>query len=46
VNAIAPGYFASDMTKAISTQEPEMVAEWLRRTPAGRMGRPDSRGPT
>ena len=24
VNAIAPGYFASDMTKEVSTQEPEM----------------------
>jgi len=45
VNAIAPGYFASDMTKAVSTQEPEMVAEWMRRTPAGRMGRPEELGP-
>jgi NAD(P)-dependent dehydrogenase (short-subunit alcohol dehydrogenase family) len=45
VNAIAPGYFASDMTKAVSTQEPEMVAEWIRRTPAGRMGRPEELGP-
>jgi NAD(P)-dependent dehydrogenase (short-subunit alcohol dehydrogenase family) len=45
VNAIAPGYFGSDMTKAVSTQEPEMVAEWIRRTPAGRMGRPEELGP-
>jgi NAD(P)-dependent dehydrogenase (short-subunit alcohol dehydrogenase family) len=45
VNAIAPGYFASDMTKAVTAQEPEMVAEWTRRTPAGRMGRPEELGP-
>lgn len=45
VNAIAPGYFASDMTRAVSTQEPEMVAEWIHRTPAGRMGRPEELGP-
>jgi NAD(P)-dependent dehydrogenase (short-subunit alcohol dehydrogenase family) len=45
VNAIAPGYFGSDMTKAVSVQEPEMVAEWVRRTPAGRMGRPEELGP-
>jgi NAD(P)-dependent dehydrogenase (short-subunit alcohol dehydrogenase family) len=45
VNAIAPGYFGSDMTKAVSVQEPEMVAEWIRRTPAGRMGRPEELGP-
>ena len=45
VNAIAPGYFASDMTKAVTAQEPEMVAEWMRRTPAGRMGRPEELGP-
>lgn len=45
VNAIAPGYFASDMTKAVAAEEPEMVAEWMRRTPAGRMGRPEELGP-
>ena len=45
VNAIAPGYFASDMTKAVTAQQPEMVAEWMRRTPAGRMGRPEELGP-
>ncbi len=37
-NAIAPGYFASDMTKALSTQEPEMVAEWLRQHPSRAYG--------
>ncbi|WP_232662874.1 SDR family NAD(P)-dependent oxidoreductase [Pseudonocardia sp. TRM90224] len=45
VNAIAPGYFASDMTKSVSTTDPDMVDEWMRRTPAGRMGRPDELGP-
>lgn len=45
VNAIAPGYFASDMTKAVIDQKPDMVAEWMRRTPAGRMGRPEELGP-
>lgn len=44
VNAIAPGYFATDMTKAATVEEPEMVAEWMRRTPAGRMGRPEELG--
>jgi NAD(P)-dependent dehydrogenase (short-subunit alcohol dehydrogenase family) len=45
VNAIAPGYFASDMTKEVAVSEPEMVGEWLRRTPAGRMGEPPELGP-
>jgi NAD(P)-dependent dehydrogenase (short-subunit alcohol dehydrogenase family) len=45
VNAIAPGYFASDMTKAVAGEQPEMLAEWMRRTPAGRMGRPEELGP-
>jgi NAD(P)-dependent dehydrogenase (short-subunit alcohol dehydrogenase family) len=44
VNAIAPGYFASDMTRAVAAREPEMRDEWLRRTPAGRMGEPDELG--
>jgi NAD(P)-dependent dehydrogenase (short-subunit alcohol dehydrogenase family) len=45
VNAIAPGYFASDMTKAVAAEQPDMVAEWMDRTPAGRMGRPEELGP-
>jgi NAD(P)-dependent dehydrogenase (short-subunit alcohol dehydrogenase family) len=44
VNAIAPGYFASDMTRAVAAREPEMRDEWLRRTPAGRMGEPEELG--
>ena len=44
VNAIAPGYFASDMTREVAAREPQMRDEWLRRTPAGRMGEPDELG--
>jgi NAD(P)-dependent dehydrogenase (short-subunit alcohol dehydrogenase family) len=44
VNAIAPGYFASDMTRDFVTQNPEMAAEWISRVPAGRMGEPDELG--
>ncbi len=44
VNAIAPGYFASDMTREVAAREPEMRDEWLRRTPAGRMGEPGELG--
>ena len=41
VNAIAPGYFASDMTKQFAVANPPMAEEWLRRIPIGRMGEPD-----
>ncbi len=44
VNAIAPGYFASDMTRAVAAREPEMRDEWLRRIPVGRMGEPEELG--
>lgn len=44
VNAIAPGYFASDMTRDFAKAHPDMENEWLRRTPAGRMGRPEELG--
>jgi NAD(P)-dependent dehydrogenase (short-subunit alcohol dehydrogenase family) len=44
VNAIAPGYFASDMTRDFVIQNPEMAAEWISRVPAGRMGEPDELG--
>ena len=44
VNAIAPGYFASDMTREVAAREPEMRDEWLRRTPAARMGEPAELG--
>lgn len=44
VNAIAPGYFASDMTRDFVTENPEMAEDWVRRIPAGRMGEPGELG--
>ncbi|GAB3601499.1 SDR family oxidoreductase [Microbacterium tumbae] len=44
VNAIAPGYFASDMTRDFVAENPEMADEWVRRVPAGRMGEPEELG--
>jgi NAD(P)-dependent dehydrogenase (short-subunit alcohol dehydrogenase family) len=44
VNAIAPGYFASDMTRDFVADNPEMADEWVRRIPAGRMGEPSELG--
>ena len=40
VNAIAPGYFLSDMTKQFTESNPELAAEWTSRIPLGRMGEP------
>ncbi|MGW9019908.1 SDR family oxidoreductase [Leucobacter chromiiresistens] len=40
VNAIAPGYFLSDMTKQFTESNPELAAEWTSRIPLGRMGDP------
>ncbi|MFK3676725.1 SDR family NAD(P)-dependent oxidoreductase [Microbacterium sp. NPDC090218] len=44
VNAIAPGYFASDMTRDFVAENPEMADEWVRRIPVGRMGEPEELG--
>lgn len=45
VNAIGPAYFPSEMTEAFLAA-PEMRAEIERRTPLGRVGRPDElKGP-
>lgn len=44
VNAIGPGYFASDMTKTVAEEQPEMAAFWNSRTPMGRMGQPHELG--
>ncbi len=44
VNAIAPGYIASDMTRDFVAENQEMAAEWVERTPIGRMGRPEELG--
>lgn len=40
VNAIAPGYFLSDMTKQFTESNPELAADWVSRIPVGRMGEP------
>lgn len=44
VNAVAPGYFATDMTGDFVAAHPGMAAEWMARTPAGRMGSPEELG--
>lgn len=40
VNAIAPGYMLSDMTRAFTAENPELAQQWTRMIPAGRMGEP------
>jgi 2-deoxy-D-gluconate 3-dehydrogenase len=40
VNAIAPGYFRTDLTAGIWRDDPERSAEILARLPAGRWGEP------
>ncbi|MCU1424137.1 MAG: uncharacterized protein JWM51_428 [Microbacteriaceae bacterium] len=44
VNGIAPGYFASDMTRDFVATNPEMAEQWVSRIPAGRMGEPSELG--
>jgi len=45
VNAIAPGYFLSDMTRQFIDTNPEVGEGWRARVPAGRLGEPpDLRG--
>jgi len=44
VNSIAPGYFASDMTRSVAEADPDMAAGWVSRIPAGRMGEPAELG--
>ncbi|MBK0417531.1 SDR family oxidoreductase [Leucobacter sp. CSA1] len=47
VNAIAPGYTLSNMTRQFTEVEPELAAQWNAATPMGRMGTPeDLHGPT
>jgi gluconate 5-dehydrogenase len=43
VNAIAPGYFRTELTEAL-TSDPEFDAWLRRRVPAGRWGNPDELG--
>jgi NAD(P)-dependent dehydrogenase (short-subunit alcohol dehydrogenase family) len=40
VNAIAPGYMLSDMTRQFTDENPELARGWIQRIPAGRMGEP------
>ena len=41
VNAIAPGYFLSEMTRQFTEANPELRDRWVAAIPAGRMGRPE-----
>ena len=41
VNAIAPGYFLSDMTREFTEANPDLAARWIGTIPAGRMGEPE-----
>ncbi|MEO8688994.1 MAG: SDR family oxidoreductase [Solirubrobacteraceae bacterium] len=40
VNAVAPGYFLSDMTRQFTEANPELAERWTGMIPAGRMGEP------
>ena len=40
VNAVAPGYFLSDMTRQFTESNPELAERWQAMIPAGRMGEP------
>ncbi len=40
VNAIAPGYMLSEMTRQFTTANPELAEQWRTMIPAGRMGEP------
>lgn len=40
VNAIAPGYCLTDMTRAFLGEHPDVASQWQSRIPAGRMGEP------
>jgi NAD(P)-dependent dehydrogenase (short-subunit alcohol dehydrogenase family) len=40
VNAIAPGYMLSEMTRQFTTANPELAERWQDMIPAGRMGEP------
>ena len=40
VNAIAPGYMLSEMTRQFTTANPDLAERWKNMIPAGRMGEP------
>jgi NAD(P)-dependent dehydrogenase (short-subunit alcohol dehydrogenase family) len=41
VNAIAPGYFLSEMTRQFTDSNPELRDRWVEAIPARRMGEPE-----
>jgi NAD(P)-dependent dehydrogenase (short-subunit alcohol dehydrogenase family) len=41
VNAIAPGYVLSDMTRQFTESNPDLARQWVDMIPAGRMGEPE-----
>src|SRR3954452_15211998 len=40
VNAVAPGYFLSDMTRQFTEANPDLAARWRGMIPVGRIGEP------
>lgn len=40
VNAVAPGYFLSDMTRQFTETNPDLAEQWRAMIPLGRMGEP------
>lgn len=41
VNAIAPGYFLSEMTRQFTSKNPDLAKQWEDLTPLGRFGEPE-----
>ncbi len=41
VNAIAPGYMLSEMTRQFTDANPDLARQWTSAIPMGRMGRPE-----
>lgn len=41
VNAVAPTYIATDLTKGVHDRPPEVLREWIDGTPMARMGQPE-----
>lgn len=41
VNAVSPGYIATELTAGVMAADPDMGAQWVARTPIGRVGAPE-----